>query len=102
MLAWLALCGWLCQPLYTNAQTTGAKITVLQPANSKPVTDATVVFTGLTGAEKGKQQAIPTDAKGQVTNPYTGNAAVYVYSIGYEKLTDTIPGNKAHTFFYAL
>lgn len=98
-LAWLValVCG-LCQPVFSQTSG-GGKVTVLSPADSKPLSSAVVVFTGLVAGEKGKQQTIPVDVNGDAINPFSQNAAVYVYAIGYDKIQDTIQAGKSKSYF---
>ncbi|UPT66585.1 MAG: TonB-dependent receptor [Sphingobacteriales bacterium JAD_PAG50586_3] len=95
-MAWLALCSWLCQPLWAQQPLAGSRVTVLAPADSKPITTATIVFTDVTS---GKQQSVPTDVKGEALNPFDKKTAVFIYAIGYEKIQDTLSTKGNKTFF---
>lgn len=97
LLAWLTL-SWLCQPLFAQ-QPYGGKVTVLAPADSKPISTATVVFTDLSEMGRVVQHAEPTDAKGVTQNPYAKKTAVFIYAIGYEKISDTLKAGESKSYF---
>lgn len=99
LLAWLAFSSWLCQPLFAQQPRFANTITVLNPADSKPISSATVVFSVIGGGGKLEQQSVPTDAKGQAANPFTKTTAVFIYAIGYEKISDTLNAGTGKTYF---
>lgn len=99
MLAWLAFFGWLCQPLLAQQPRFENTVTVLAPADNKPITNATVVFTAVAKGEKPVQHSVPTDAMGRATNPFTKTTAVFIYAIGYEKISDTLQAGVGKTYF---
>lgn len=94
-LAWCFLA--LCQSLFGQVPQ-GGKVTVLSAADNKPVNTAVVIFTGLTGAEKNKQQTVPVGVGGEALNPYTGKTAVFISTMGYDKIIDTLAAGKSELY----
>lgn len=99
LLAWLALSSWLCQPIFAQQPAQGGTVTVLSPTDNKPISTATVVFTGVIQNSKVAQQSVPTDGKGMVQNPYTSKTGVFIYAIGYERVSDTLNAGQSKTYF---
>ncbi len=95
-LAWLAISG-LCQPIFGQSAQ-GGKVTVLSATDNKPLTTAVVVFTAIGGGEKNKAATVPSSLNGEAQNPYSGQTAIYIYAIGFDKIIDTLAAGQSLTY----
>ena len=73
-------------------------ITILDKTTDKPLSPATVHFTSIDGANKGKVIVAKSDKKGKVVIPFTSKSRIYIRYVGYEHIVDTIVGNINYTF----
>ncbi|HXH19337.1 MAG TPA: TonB-dependent receptor [Chitinophagales bacterium] len=75
-------------------------ITVLSSKDNSPLEQAYVVFIELNDSgEKKEKRTVLTAADGTAAVPLSGDAAVKISHLGFEELTDTLPGNQSKTYY---